>query len=160
LVFTNEFWTSKQRAASSLHEVSYRACFKPQLPRFFVERLTETGDLVYDPFMGRGTTLLESALLGRSTVGCDINPLSAILLRPRLNPPTLEQVQQRLHEINWEYDGLLPEELPCSIIQEPYPSDTRKERQGNRAVLDLDEGAEVRISAPEGVLPLLVEHEG
>ena len=39
-VFVNEFWTSKQRAASSLHEISYRACFKPQLPRFFIERLT------------------------------------------------------------------------------------------------------------------------
>ena len=30
----NEFWTAKQRAANSLHEISYRACFKPQLPRF------------------------------------------------------------------------------------------------------------------------------
>src|SRR3981189_3316945 len=109
--FVNEFWTSKQRAASSLHEVSYRACFKPQLPRFFIERLTQPGDLVYDPFMGRGTTVLESVLLGRRAVGCDINPLSAILLRPRLNPPTLEQVQQRLYEIKWEYDGPFPEEL-------------------------------------------------
>ena len=33
-VFANEFWTSKQRAAHSLHEISYRVCFKPQLPRF------------------------------------------------------------------------------------------------------------------------------
>src|SRR5207247_8136232 len=39
-VFINEFWTSKQRAASSLHEISYRACFKPQLPRFFYTLLT------------------------------------------------------------------------------------------------------------------------
>ena len=39
-VFVNEFWTSKQRAAHSLHEISYRACFKPQLPRFFITRLT------------------------------------------------------------------------------------------------------------------------
>ncbi len=31
----NEFWTSGQRQAHSLHEVSYRACFKPQLPRIF-----------------------------------------------------------------------------------------------------------------------------
>ena len=38
-VFVNEFWTSKQRAAHSLHEISYRACFKPQLPRFFITRL-------------------------------------------------------------------------------------------------------------------------
>jgi hypothetical protein len=110
-VFTNEFWTSKQRAASSLHEVSYRACFKPQLPRFFIERLTRVGDLVYDPFMGRGTTLLESVLLGRRSVGCDINPLSAVLLIPRLNPPTLEQVRRRLYEINWKYERPLPEEL-------------------------------------------------
>ncbi|MGA2663256.1 MAG: DNA methyltransferase, partial [Verrucomicrobiota bacterium] len=53
--YINEFWTAKQRAASRLHEVSYRACFKPQLPRFFIERLTAPGDLVHDPFMGRGT---------------------------------------------------------------------------------------------------------
>ncbi|MFN7142073.1 MAG: site-specific DNA-methyltransferase, partial [Limisphaerales bacterium] len=50
--FVNEFWTAKQRAAHSLHEISYRACFKPQLPRFFIERLTAPGDRVYDPFMG------------------------------------------------------------------------------------------------------------
>jgi hypothetical protein len=35
--YVNEFWTSRQRAAHSIHEVSYRACFKPQLPRFFIE---------------------------------------------------------------------------------------------------------------------------
>ena len=46
--FVNEFWTAKQRQACSLHEVSYRACFKPQLPRFFIERLTEPGEVVYD----------------------------------------------------------------------------------------------------------------
>jgi hypothetical protein len=44
--YVNEFWTSKQRAAHSLHEISYRACFKPQLPRFFIQRLTEPGDAV------------------------------------------------------------------------------------------------------------------
>src|SRR5690349_8551146 len=56
-VYLNEFWTSKQRAANRLHEISYRACFKPQLPHFFIERLTKPGDVVFDPFMGRGTTL-------------------------------------------------------------------------------------------------------
>src|SRR5438270_10899090 len=74
--FVNEFWTSKQRAASRLHEISYRACFKPQLPRFFIERLTQPGEIVYDPFMGRGTTPVEAALLGRVPYGCPVNPLS------------------------------------------------------------------------------------
>ncbi len=94
-VFVNEFWTAGQRQAHSLHEVSYRACFKPQLPRFFIERLTTAGDVVYDPFMGRGTTLIEAALMGRIPWGCDINPLSPILIRPRLNPPELAEVQER-----------------------------------------------------------------
>ena len=44
--YVNEFWTSKQRAANALHEISYRACFKPQLPRFFIDRLTAPGDVV------------------------------------------------------------------------------------------------------------------
>ncbi|MBI1839960.1 MAG: site-specific DNA-methyltransferase, partial [Verrucomicrobia bacterium] len=94
--FVNEYWTSAQRAASSLHEVSYRACFKPQLPRFFIERLSDPGDPVYDPFMGRGTTPVEAALLGRVPVGCDVNPLSVRLVRPRLSPPQLPQVAERL----------------------------------------------------------------
>jgi DNA methylase len=109
--YVNEFWTSKQRAASSLHEVSYRACFKPQLPRFFIERLTEAGDLVYDPFMGRGTTLIEAALLGRVPCGCDVNPLSAVLTWPRLRPPELSQVVRRLGELNYSDAGDLPEDL-------------------------------------------------
>ena len=99
-VYVNEFWTSKQRAASSLHEISYRACFKPQLPRFFINRLTHTGDLVYDPFMGRGTTLIESALLGRQVAGCDINPLSRNLAEPRLSPPTISAISKRLYSLD------------------------------------------------------------
>jgi hypothetical protein len=110
--FVNEFWTAKQRAASRLHEISYRACFKPQLPRFFIERLTQPGDVVYDPFMGRGTTLLEAALLGRVPFGCDINPLSAMLTRPRLKPPTLDQIEARLQEVDFaDYDEWLEELL-------------------------------------------------
>jgi hypothetical protein len=109
--FVNEFWTSRQRAAHSLHEVSYRACFKPQLPRFFAERLTREGDTVYDPFMGRGTTLLEAALLARVPVGCDINPLSRMLVEPRLRPPDIETVRQRLSRIDWAAHDELPEDL-------------------------------------------------
>ena len=90
----NEYWTSGQRQAHSLHEISYRACFKPQLPGFFISRLTQPGDAVYDPFMGRGTTLLEAFLLGCKPLGNDINPLSTALLEPRLEPPTIEENHQ------------------------------------------------------------------
>jgi DNA methylase len=109
--YVNEFWTAKQRAASRLQEISYRACFKPQLPRFFIERLTRPGDIVYDPFMGRGTTPVEAALLGRVPFGCDINPLSEVLTKPRLNPPTVEQVADRLRWIDFEDADEAPEDL-------------------------------------------------
>src|ERR1700689_3799948 len=97
----NEFWTSGQRQAHSLHEVSYRACFKPQLPEFFINRLTAPGDAVYDPFMDRGTTPVQAALMGRQPIGNDINPLSTLLSRPRLAPPTLRDVARRLDQIDW-----------------------------------------------------------
>lgn len=109
--YVNEFWTAKQRAGHSLHEISYRACFKPALPRFFIERLTYPGDLVYDPFMGRGTTLMEAALMGRIPAGCDVNPLSAVLVRPRLNPPSLTAIADRLKKIDFSTASELPEDL-------------------------------------------------
>lgn len=109
--FSNEFWTAKQRAAHSLHEISYRACFKPQLPRFFIERLTRPGDIVYDPFMGRGTTPVEAALMGRVPYGCDVNPLCAMLTRPRLSLPDSAQIEKRLAELDLHYSGELPEDL-------------------------------------------------
>ena len=85
--YINEFWTSRQRQASSIHEISYRACFKPQLPRFFISLLTRQDDVVYDPFNGRGTTAVEAALLGRRVIANDANPLSRIMTQPRLSPP-------------------------------------------------------------------------
>lgn len=101
-VLRGEFWTSRQRQAHSLHEVSYRACFKPQLPRFFIERFTQAGDLVYDPFSGRGTTALEAALMGRRVAANDINPLSKLLCEPRLHPPAVLAIQERLQRIDWQ----------------------------------------------------------
>jgi hypothetical protein len=100
--FRREFWTSAQRQGHSLHEVSYRACFKAELPRYFIELLTEPGDVVYDPFMGRGTTLIEAALLGRAPAGNDVNPLSQVLVRPRLEPPEQSEVEGRLEAIPLE----------------------------------------------------------
>lgn len=98
----NEFWTARQRQAHSIHEVSYRACFKPQLPEFFITRLTEASAAVYDPFMGRGTTPVQAALLGRRPIGNDINPLSVLFTRPRLEPPAIADVARRLDQIKWD----------------------------------------------------------
>lgn len=97
----NEFWTAGQRQAHAIHEISYRACFKPQLPEFFIGILTRPGESVYDPFLGRGTTPIQAALMGRRAIGNDINPLSLLLTRPRLCSPSLALVARRLEEVDW-----------------------------------------------------------
>lgn len=107
----NEFWTAQQRQAHSIHEISYRACFKPQLPEFFINRLTVSGDGVYDPFMGRGTTPVQAALMKRRPFGNDVNPLSILLTRPRLAPPTAAQVVARLSTIPWDSGKIEREDL-------------------------------------------------
>jgi hypothetical protein len=119
--YTNEFWTSRQRQASSIHEISYRACFKPQLPRFFIDLLTRKGDLVYDPFSGRGTTVIEAGLFGRDIVANDANPLSRIMTEPRFFPPDLAAVEKRLTTIPRESEGAT---IDLSMFYHP---DTEKE---------------------------------
>jgi hypothetical protein len=100
-VYEDELWTSRQRQASSIHEISYRACFKPQLPAYFIERLTKAGQVVYDPFSGRGTTAVEAALQARNIIANDANPLSAILSRPRIDVPTIADVDKRLRSLKF-----------------------------------------------------------
>jgi hypothetical protein len=112
-----EFWTAGQRQASSIHEVSYRACFKPQLPGYFIRRFTPTDGVVYDPFSGRGTTVIEAALRGRRVVANDANPLSLILARPRLNIPDLVDVADRLKNIHHEENAKA--DIDLAMFYEP-----------------------------------------
>lgn len=107
----NEFWTAGQRQAQSIHEVSYRACFKAQLPEFFIARLTKPGDVVFDPFMGRGTTPVQAALMERQALGNDINPLSTLLTRPRLRPISLQAVTAALETVDWSQGQIQREDL-------------------------------------------------
>ena len=100
-VYEAELWTSRQRQASPIHEISYRACFKPQLPAYFIERLTHEGDVVYDPFSGRGTTAIEAALRGRNVIVNDVNPLSVILTYPRLELPNVTEIDTRLRSLRF-----------------------------------------------------------
>ena len=147
-VFVNEFWTARQRQAHALHEISYRACFKPQLPAFFIERLTAPGAVVYDPFMGRGTTPLQAALMGRRAVGNDVNPLSALLVRPRLAPPSLEAITARQSEIAWTPP---PEDHGDEALLAFYHPATLAQIQALRAYLIGREQAGLRDAADDWI---------
>lgn len=74
----------------SLHP--YPAKFVPQIPREIIEKLSDPGDWVLDPFCGSGTSLVEANLLGRHAVGTDVNPLSCKIARAKSTPLSAQQI--------------------------------------------------------------------
>jgi DNA modification methylase len=64
----------------------WTAKFIPQIPARLIERYSAPGEVVIDPFMGSGTTLVEAAIRGRPTAGTDINPLAHKIALAKTSP--------------------------------------------------------------------------
>jgi DNA modification methylase len=82
---------SSSYSSHSIH--SFPAKFPPQLPRVFIESLTLPGDVVFDPMMGSGTTLLEASILDRHAIGTDIDPLALRICGTKLSVAALENIE-------------------------------------------------------------------
>ena len=65
---------------------SFPAKFPPQLPRIFIQHLTAPGDVVLDPMMGSGTTILEAIMADRRAVGVDLDPLAVLISSVKTTP--------------------------------------------------------------------------
>jgi hypothetical protein len=107
-----------RRYGHVLHAMcSYMGMFPPSLPRYFIEQYTSPGDLVVDPFSGRGTTALEACLLGREALGVDLNPLAALLTSAKVDPPAKSDVLARLKELEKGYARRkVKDEVPPEIV--------------------------------------------
>lgn len=91
------------RKRHPLHSLCpYFAMFPEQFVAKHLLAYTERGDLVFDPFCGRGTTIFESLLNGRNAAGLDINPVAACVAGAKADPPTLPAVIERLHQLEWQ----------------------------------------------------------
>ena len=55
-----------------------------------IEKLSNEGDVVLDPFCGSGVTLREGGLLGRNCYGFDVNPIAVLISKVLVNPPNPE----------------------------------------------------------------------
>jgi site-specific DNA-methyltransferase (adenine-specific) len=98
------------------------AMFPPSIPHFFIRWLTQPGDIVYDPFSGRGTTVLEACLLGRTGLGSDANPMAWTLTAAKSNPPSRERLERRLIELKRSMRTRSTEQVPDHISMLFHPS--------------------------------------
>ena len=89
---------------NKLHTVcSYMAMFPPSIPNYFVQRYSQLGDTVLDPFSGRGTAPLEACCLGRIGIGNDRNPLAYVLTFAKTNTPSKGRILKRLEKLEQSF---------------------------------------------------------
>jgi DNA modification methylase len=79
---------------SSHNYHSFPAKFPPQLPMKFIHELTSPGDVILDPMMGSGTTVVEAYLAGRRAIGVDIDPLTLKIGKVKVTPLDKEEVSR------------------------------------------------------------------
>lgn len=73
---------------------AFPAKFPPQLPEKFILGLTQPGDVVLDPMMGSGTTILEAILHRRKAIGFDIDPLARLIAKVKTTKLNIEQLAE------------------------------------------------------------------
>ena len=74
----------------------YPAKFIPQLVRRIINEYSNEEELVCDPFVGCGTTLLEGLLVQRYTIGLDVNPVAYLISKTKTTPIQPERLQKAL----------------------------------------------------------------
>ncbi len=105
-----------KRWGHSFHPMcSYLAMFPPGIPRYFIEQFTEPGDVVLDPFSGRGTAPLEACVSGRIGIGIDLSPLAHILTAAKVDPPSLDSSLKRIDELRLHYRRPNVDDIPNDI---------------------------------------------
>jgi DNA modification methylase len=96
---------STQEHLHTLHP--YPAKFIPQIPRKAILEWSQKNDIIYDPFCGCGTTLLEASLLGRESIGTDNNAVAVLVSKAKTayyQPGDIELVQNFAEKVQ----SLLP----------------------------------------------------
>jgi hypothetical protein len=100
-------WKSQQRLwGHSFHPMcSYLASFPAGLAHAFIARYTRPGDVVLDPFSGRGTTPLQACAEGRVGAGNDLNPFAHLLTAAKIDPPSRAEIKTRLAGLRLAWAG-------------------------------------------------------
>lgn len=91
---------------------NYPAMFIPQVARKLILAFSEEGNLVCDIFCGSGTTLVESSLLNRNSIGIEFNPLAVLIARVKTTPIDPKTLTTKLKTIINDYQHIKNIEPP------------------------------------------------
>ena len=112
----------QSRVAGHTHQFyNYPARFSPGFAATAIEQFSKPGDLVLDPFVGGGTTIVEAVASGRLGVGCDLNSLAVFVTDVKTTfLPNSQQalIRQWLREVvpTLTYNReLRPAAMPCPV---------------------------------------------
>jgi hypothetical protein len=80
---------------------TYPAMMIPQVARTLIEQFAPQGrfELLFDPYMGSGTSLVEASLKGVNSIGTDINPLARLISKAKVSHFNIDQIEKYLSEI-------------------------------------------------------------
>lgn len=88
------------RSESEFSALHWHPCrFVSQIPAGLISLLSDEGDVVLDPFLGSGTTLVEAQRLKRRGVGVEINPVAAMIASGKTIPKRQAVIKRALHEL-------------------------------------------------------------
>jgi DNA modification methylase len=88
----------------------YPAKFIPQLAARLIKENSQVKELVCDPFMGSGTTLVESIVLDRRTYGTDINPVAVLITKAKTTPIDPQYLEAQIYTLKGTLKPLLIDE--------------------------------------------------
>ena len=93
------------RREHSWHKIcSYLGAFPSQLASEIIDVFTEEGDIIFDPFSGRGTTLLESRIANRIPIASDLNPIAIAITKAKNCSVTKENLFKRIDSLEQLFD--------------------------------------------------------
>lgn len=91
---------------------TYPAMFIPQVARKLITAFSNEGDTVCDIFCGSGTTLVESSLLNRNSIGIELNPLAILISKVKTTPIDPRTLTDNLKLIVRDYQSVRDPILP------------------------------------------------
>ena len=77
-------WSFKDRGDWATHKGDYPGNCSPYVVKNLLIKYTNKNDIVLDQFVGSGTTIIESLLLNRKTIGIDINDKALNITKSRI----------------------------------------------------------------------------